>query len=333
MRSFVWAFVASCAIHTILLCVGLRYAFYLPIGGPHFEHAAKLPNHDTDFGMYMATGNAINSAPGVLPQIAAQADENQAWLTRTSPDATTMTHTTAHPVMEIGDNGGNGGGGFGSPSPQSQQMPRAIAQPPVKVVQQPPQKPQQQKPQVSKTATATNDQTPQGFNTPPVPTPPSKPVPPTIAQAPQRQSNPSPSSSRPPGKPGQRGNAIVAAQPLPGSNADSDPFSDAPQVTLNLRDGSVVAQNGLNMKTVKPQLNETGWFDVGSMQDPSCKWALFLDSDGNPIKAVPIQPTGFRDEVDLPCEEALNQWQATVSDNGHTHAIPHVVIITINFRQ
>ena len=333
MRSLVWAFVASFAIHTLILCIGLDYYdLYLPVWGFGLPPAAKAPNPDVQFGLDMAKGEAINMSPGLLPQVAPQADENQAWLTRHSPDATNMTHAAARPVMEIGD-GGGGGSGFGSPSPQAQQAPRMTAQTPIKFVRAaPPQNHHQAPPQ-----TAAQDHTDQGVNLqtaqkpqPPIPPAPSSAHTPAVAQPPPQPVVVATASNQSPGKPGQRTKSISIGDPQPGSNSDSDPFSTAPQVTFDLRDGRVDAQNGLTMKTVKPQLNETGWFDVMSMQNPTCKWALYLDSHGNPIKAVVIQPTGFNEEVDLPCEEALNQWQAVITNNARV--MPHVVEITINFR-
>jgi hypothetical protein len=139
MRSLVWAFVASFALHTLILSVGLRYAFYVPIGGYH--KARQVAERDDVMGMDQSTGDAINMSAGAMPLVAPQADQTQAWLSRESADAVNVSHAAVRPVSDPGD---AGGGGFGSPSPQAKATPRVVQRPPVMKAQQQSRPPAQQ---------------------------------------------------------------------------------------------------------------------------------------------------------------------------------------------
>jgi TonB family protein len=177
---------------------------------------------------------------------------------------------------------------------------------------------------------------------PPSPPPPAPPSPPTPAapQPPQQstpaQTPPAQASSQstqaqsqqqqpPPGKPGLPG---PTADPAPPSDRESDPFAETN--SFKFVNGRVSARNGRWVKTVKPRITDAGWNDMSVMSDPNVTLLATVDTQGNVVHVVIYRSSGSED-IDLPCEEALNQWKIEPSKDAGGHTVQDVVSVTFGW--
>jgi hypothetical protein len=278
----------------------------------------EFDNRDV-FGEHQGTGEALNSSPGDQPLQAMKGPQLQAYLGRNRPSA-------------------QGGGGtptlIGAASPAQAAAPHVTPPAPRVTPPAPRPKPAQRPPDVVVDAAGNQPQTP-----PPTPqvnaspltnvspqTPPSPqankssqtPVsPPAVAAAVEQQGKP-----LPPGPP------AAAADTAPPSDKDSDPFSD--NNSFRYVNGSVSARNGRQVKTVRPHLLQAGEFDASVMRNPSVTFLATVDEHGNVIH-VDLYRTSGSDNIDQPCEEALQQWWIEPSKDENGRPTRDIVSVTFSF--
>ena len=285
-------------------------AFITP---PEPEKKLDFDNREA-FGETNATGDALNSSPGDVPLQAMEGSQNQAYLGR----------------MTGGGGGGGGGSGaqamIGATSPQEEMTPRA-QQPKVAQAEQqarPEIKPDDTTDPEKAVAMQTKSDAQQAVQ--------ASQASPTAAQASPSAAQASPSAAQAtavspgaPGSPGPRG----AANPAPFSDRDSDPFSEK-QVSVTFVNGEVVARKGRMVKTVKPQILQAGYLELSIMGNARVTFLATVDETGNVIKVQRYRSSGS-DNIDLPCEEALNQWWIEPSKDKSGKPVKDVVLITIAF--
>jgi hypothetical protein len=309
--------------------------------------AVVLDNRQT-FGETGGVGSALNSSPGQEPMQAAKGSQVQAFLGRTPP-------------MGGGGAGGEGGtgGAAGGGAMIGANGPTAAATPNVKVPtihvkpqpQPPPAKAVAQTPQVKPPSQQTSKFDGKGTGTvepvkpelfgvktplpPAAPAPSAAPPPPPPAGAqadatPANASAVSPGAPGRPGKPGPPGGAGPTAAVAPPSDKESDPFSDSN--SFKFVNGRVVARNGRWVKTVKPQLTDAGWIDASLMADPAVTFLATVDEQGNVVHVMMYRSSGS-DNIDLPCEEALNQWKIEPSKDANGQPVRDVVAVTFGLER
>jgi hypothetical protein len=255
------------------------------------------------FGEHQGTGEALNSSPGDQPLHAIKGPQIQAFLGRNPPAA-------------------RGGGGsptlIGAASPAQAAAPHVTPPAPhVKPVQRPPDvasatgnQPQAPPPSPQVNASPLTNASPQS--------PPSPPATPAVnAAAAQHQGKP-----LPPGPPAS------AADAAPPSDKDSDPFSDSN--SFQYVNGRVSARNGRQVKTVRPHLLQVGEYDASIIRNPSVTFLATVDEQGNVIH-VELFRTSGSDNIDQPCEEALQQWWIEPSKDKNGRPVKDIVSITFSF--
>jgi hypothetical protein len=135
-------------------------------------------------------------------------------------------------------------------------------------------------------------------------------------------------NSSPPGKPGAPGPPASGASvknPAPQSDRDSDPFST--QNSIAFVNGKVLARNGRWVKTVKPNLTEAGYIDAALLANPAVTFLATVDEQGNVIRVILYHSSGS-DNIDLPCEEALNDWKIEPSKDKNGKPVKDIVAVT-----
>jgi len=175
---------------------------------------------------------------------------------------------------------------------------------------------------------------PPSLTNPPAVSPSNPPTPPPTPQSPQPPTptlqiiTPSNGNNAPPGAPGPPGPPgppDASDQSVPASDKESDPFSDTN--TFHFVNGKVSARNGRWVKTVKPHITEAGWTDAVKLADPSVTFLATVDEQGNVTSVVRYRSSGS-DNIDLPCEEALNQWKIEPAKDKDGKPIKDVVAVT-----
>jgi hypothetical protein len=271
---------------------------------PPIEKKIDFDNREV-FGETNATGDALNSSPGEVPMEAMKGSQNQAYLGR---------------MTAAGNDGANAAAAMiGASSPQEQIAPHP------KVEAQAAQEERKAQQEVKPVEVTQSDN---------VPLPPPQKAQ-TAQQAQQAQqaqpetpaqvAQASPAVQGAPGAPGPKNGA---ANPAPHSDQDSDPFSD--QNSFKFVNGHVSARNGRQVKTVKPQILNAGLLDLANMENRSVTFLATIDATGNVIKVRRYRSSGS-DNVDLPCEEALNQWWIEPSKDKSGKPVGDVVSITFAF--
>jgi outer membrane biosynthesis protein TonB len=292
-------------------------AFITP---PEPEKKLDFDNREV-FGESNANGDAPNSSPGDVPLQAAEGPQNQAFLGR----------------MTGGGGGGGGGNGaqamIGATSPQEQMTPRPQQPKVVQAEQQarPEVKPDDTTDPDKAVAAQTKTEAQQAVQASQA-TPTAAQATPTAAQAAPSAAQASPSAAQAaavspgaPGSPGPRG----AANPAPFSDRDSDPFSEK-QISVSFVNGQVVARNGRKVKTVKPQILQAGYLEMSLMGNPRVTFLATVDENGNVIHVQLYRSSGS-DNIDLPCQEAVEQWWIEPSKDKSGKPVKDLVPITIAF--
>jgi|GEM_PF-5439793 len=177
---------------------------------------------------------------------------------------------------------------------------------------------------------------------PPQPTtptlrPPQQPSPPTADSpplSPPPDQNPAvasatsatPQAMQVAGRPGLKG---LDPTPSPDiTDKESDPFSD--ENSFAFRDGKVTARNGRWVKTVRPRFTQASVTDAFKIGAVAVTFLATVDEQGNVVRVVRYHTSGS-DNIDLPCEEALNQWKIEPSKNKSGQYIKDVVAVTFGF--
>ncbi|HUB24560.1 MAG TPA: hypothetical protein VL992_03950 [Tepidisphaeraceae bacterium] len=151
---------------------------------------------------------------------------------------------------------------------------------------------------------------------------------PAVNQSPSQPGQPGRPGS--PGAPGAPGASSPTAATAPPSDKESDPFSDSN--SFKFVNGRVVARNGRWVKTVKPELTDAGWIDASLMADPAVTFLATVDEQGNVVHVMTYRSSGS-DNIDLPCEEALNQWKIEPSKDASGHPVRDVVAVTFGLER
>lgn len=293
----------------------------------------EFDNRDA-FGENGGVGEALNSSPGDKPLQARMGPQEQSFLGRTPPPSA------------------GGGGGTGSPamigaaSPSANAAPRVkVPPPPLKPVpKQPPQPKTDEKseqaqksppePQAKDTSSNKGEEPEVSGNqvahhaVPPPPPPPPE-QPPQVADnqnsAAQQPAENSPSHNGSPAPPGAPGPPNESAEQAPPSDTESDPFSRSNSFVF--ANGRVLARNGRWVKSVRPHISEAGLIDADLMGEPTCTFLATVDEQGNVVRVVRYKSSGS-DNIDLPCEEALNEWKIEPSKDAAGHPVRDVVSVT-----
>jgi hypothetical protein len=147
------------------------------------------------------------------------------------------------------------------------------------------------------------------------------------AVAPSQPNRPNQPSQ--PGRPGPPGPPNASPEHAPASDKDSDPFSDSN--SFHFVNGKVSARNGRWVKTVKPQLSQAGWIDASLMANPSVVFLATVDEQGNVINVARYHSSGS-DNIDLPCEQALNEWKIEPSKDKDGKPVKDVVAVSFGFQ-
>lgn len=267
-------------------------AFAPPDDPPDVPQPPKKVELDNrqEFGETGGVGQALNSSPGDLAMLSQLGPQVQAFLGRNRPSA--------------GGGGGNGGQGgaqtlIGAASPAETAPPRVKT--PI--------------PKIDDTDAPSNPEVA-------AQTEPPKPL---AAAKSQRTDRNQPGRPGAPGRPGPPGPANSTPDTAPPSDRDSDPFSDAN--SFRFVNGRVLARNGRQVRTVKPHLTDAGMVDAETLPNPAVTFLATIDTQGNVVRVVRYRTSGS-DNIDLPCEEALNQWWIEPSKDRNGRPVPDVVSIT-----
>ena len=146
-----------------------------------------------------------------------------------------------------------------------------------------------------------------------------------LASQPPSQSQ---SSTNPPGKPGAPGplsSTASSSDPAPPSDRDSDPFSTKNSIVFV--NGKVYARNGRWVKTVRPNLTEAGYIDAALLPNPMVTFLAAIDEQGNVTRVILYRSSGS-DNIDLPCQEALNDWKIEPSKDKNGKPMKDLVSVT-----
>jgi hypothetical protein len=276
------------------------------------------------FGENGGVGEALNSSPGEQPLQGLMGPQEQAFLGRARPSAG-------------GGGGGNGGTGaaamIGAASPTENALPRPKSPPTPKLSQTAKaQARQTQKPAEQTVQSEGVDASALKPST--LKQPGEEPAKPASVQASANPPSPelavqvaqnSPGRPGQPGAPGPAGPDKSTSDPAPPSDKESDPFSETK--SFKFVNGKVLARNGRWVKTVKPHFDQAAMIDAALMSNASVTFLATVDEQGNVIHVVRYRSSGS-DNIDLPCEQALNQWRIEPSKDRNGRPVKDVVSVT-----
>jgi len=171
---------------------------------------------------------------------------------------------------------------------------------------------------------------------PPSPaTPPSPPAQPTpAAPSPTHPPEPAPANANPPSPasppPAPPGGGGGGGSPVAPGESDSDPFNKS--VSVIVRPGGIEARTGRKLrKTVRPDLTAYAQTLLLGSGGGRVQLAVRIDPSGSVADVKILSSSGFGD-VDLPCVQAMYQWNIEPSKDKTGKAVSDVIIITINFQ-
>jgi outer membrane biosynthesis protein TonB len=189
------------------------------------------------------------------------------------------------------------------------------------------------KPPTSPPPAPPSDAKPSDTTQPAASPPPAPPVRVALLESPR---SPSAQASQPgkPGNPGPPGPPAPPGPPnstpdtAPPSDKDSDPFSDTN--SFKFVNGKVQARTGRLVYPVKPHLSDAGWMDASIMGHATVTFLATVDEQGNVTRVILYRTSGS-DNVDLPCEQALNLWKFEPSKDKNGHPMADTLSVTFGF--
>lgn len=323
-----------------------------------------------EMGDAQGTGIGSNSSPGEREQMAREADEDQALLSRNPQGAGRI---QARPSDRRGPEGDGRGGApvmtppapavarvtESAPKPQAPREEAASAPPPVAVVPPAPD------PEAKPAAIANGAPAPVASPVPlpqpapqadaPVPAAPrvevasAIPVPHT-SPTPSKETEPKPrpeppqekvapsqngvTSAKPqaaePGDGRRRGVPPAAGNPLPQSESDSDPFSRISGNIVIPRVGRLDVRMGRKVKTTRPQVGVAALLDQVALNNPTVVLEVHIAPAGN-VTDVRIAHSSGSNAIDEPTRVAVYDWWFEPAKDKHGKPVQDVIYFAVQF--
>jgi TonB family protein len=117
---------------------------------------------------------------------------------------------------------------------------------------------------------------------------------------------------------------------VPPSASDSDPFDNS--INVVVRPGRVDAATGRKVRTVRPDLTIAAETDLMTAGGGRVQLAVRIDPSGNVADVRVLASSGYPDDIDLPCVQAMHQWWIEPSKDKSGHPVSDVIVITITFQ-
>lgn len=332
------ALACSLALHALATAAYMGYWSYshnaIARSRP-LEIGVKFVDPDLDeMGDANGTGIGSNSSPGDRPLQAREADEDQALLSRDPVGVGRIGGSPEQYTGPVGEGGRPRAMAMPAPpvavatppvapspaTPQLQSPPPPDAQPPSPAAAMPAEDhPTLPAPKVE-VADAIPDLKPPLVQTPVATEAPRPPAKQPVAAAVQQQAR----NDRRPGIP------TPAADPLPQSDADSDPFSRISNAAV-FHDGRLDVRKGRKVKTVRPQLGIGGIMDAIALNNPTVVLEIHIDPTGRVSDVEFVRNSGSA-AIDDPTRNAVYQWWFEPARNKSGKPIADVILFTIEFR-
>jgi len=140
-------------------------------------------------------------------------------------------------------------------------------------------------------------------------------------------------AANPPQTPGdgrQGGAAHPAGQPLPHSDADSDPFLRH-TVTAVYRNGRLDVQPGRKVVPVRPDIEIAGELDIEALNFPTVVLEVHIDARGK-VTDVEYSRRSGSVAIDEPTRRAMYDWYFEPAKDKSGHPIPDVILFTMEYR-
>lgn len=321
---FLIALIASLLIHFGGAGAYVGWAHFHPSGKRDLAPAApELIVRLDDLGSATGTGIGSNSSPGEEPLQAREADEDQALLSRDPVGVGRIGGPPAKYTGPVGDGAGGAPAVAESP-PAPQQQLHAPAEP---VKESPPPAPPVQV--ASSLPLPREPEAPSQKERPP--TPEEKPAiarpEPPVAKAVQAVAEAKPQAAtgdgRTPGLP------QPAADPLPQSESDSDPFARI-SANLKFRNGKLVERWGRLVKTTRPQINVAGQIDLLALNGPTVVLEVHIDKTGK-VTDVKVAHSSGSNQIDEPTRLAVYDWWFEPAKDKSGKPVNDIIFFTVEF--